>query len=169
MAVDSFKYLPRLIAAFYQMLEVEPRRPIPWTPLAAPLNQSTFGLVTSAGFYAARADSPFDVERERSEPTWGDPSFRRINKAVTTSDLGISHLHINTADILHDPNIVFPRDRLAELIESGRIGGLAEDNYSFMGYQGYPPNTVGWEQEYGPQVAQAFKNAGVQCVILTPV
>jgi len=169
MVVDSFKYLPRLIAAFYQMAEVEPRRPIPWTPMSGPLDQCTFGLVTSAGLYAANTDSPFDVERERLEPTWGDPSFRRITKDISTEDLAISHLHFNTADIQRDPNIVFPRERMEELVENGRIGGLAEENFSFMGYQGYPPDTKAWEQEYGPQVAQALKSAGVQCVILTPV
>lgn len=169
MAVDSFKFLPRLIATFYQMMEVEARRPIPWTPLPGPLDQCTFGLVTSAGLYAAGIEEPFDVVRERREPRWGDPSFRRITKQVSTHDLGISHLHLNTADILLDPNIVFPRERMEALAVRGRIAGLAEANYSFMGYQGYPPDTTAWEQEYGPQVAQAFLDAGVHCVLLTPV
>jgi D-proline reductase (dithiol) PrdB len=169
MVVDSFKYLPRLIAMFYQMTEVTSRRPIPWHPVPGPLDQCTFGLVTSAGLYAAKSDRSFNLERERCEPTWGDPSFRRITRDVSTRDLAISHLHINTADIQRDPNIVFPRERMDELVINGRIAGLAEDNFSFMGYQGYPPDTKAWEHEYGPQVARDFLGAGVQCVILTPV
>ena len=169
MPVDSFKFLPRLIATFYQMLEVEARQPIPWTPLPLPLDQCNFGLVTTAGLYDPGSEEPFDVERERREPRWGDPSFRRITKQVPTHDLAISHLHLNTADILLDPNIVFPRTRMEALAARGRIAGLADENYSFMGYQGYPPDTTAWELEFGPQVAQSFLNAGVQCVLLTPV
>ena len=78
MAVDSFKFLPRLIATFYQMLEVEARRPIPWTPLPMPLEQCTFGLVTTAGLYDARIEEPFDVERERREPRWATPAFAAL-------------------------------------------------------------------------------------------
>ncbi len=169
MAVDSFKFLPRLIAAFYQTMEVEARRPIPWTPLPGPLEQCTFGLVTSAGLYAAGIESPFDIERERRDPRWGDPSFRSIARHVPAYELGISHLHLDTTDILRDPNIVLPRETMEALAARDRIGGLADVNYSFMGYQGFPPDTTSWEHEYGPLVAQAFLEAGVQCVLLTPV
>jgi hypothetical protein len=75
MTVDSFKFLPRLIAMFYRMTKREPEMPIPWTSLGRPLSECTFGLVTSAGLYLRESDRPFDVERERQNPTWGDPSF----------------------------------------------------------------------------------------------
>lgn len=47
MPVDSFKYLPRIIAVFYQMTDRQPELPIPWTPLSRPLTECKFGLVTS--------------------------------------------------------------------------------------------------------------------------
>jgi len=67
MPVDSFKYLPRLIATFYQMTDRQPELPIPWTPLPAPLPDCTFGLVTSGGLYQQGVEPPFDLARERRE------------------------------------------------------------------------------------------------------
>ena len=49
MAVDSFKFLPRILATFYQMTDQEPELPIPWTPLSRPPANCKFGLITSGG------------------------------------------------------------------------------------------------------------------------
>ncbi len=168
MTVDSFKFLPRLIAMFYRMTNREPQMPIPWTPLGRPLRECTFGLVTSAGLYTRETDRPFDVERERQKPTWGDPSFRVIPSDIESSAVGASHLHFNTADVEADFNIQLPIHRFLTLAAEGQIGGLAASNYSFMGYQGFPPDTTEWEERYGPEVAEAFINEGVNCVLLTP-
>jgi len=168
MTVDSFKFLPRLIAMFYRMTKREPEMPIPWTPLRRPLSECTFGLVTSAGLYMRKSDRPFDVEGERQKPTWGDPSFRIIPSDIESGKVGASHLHFNTADVEVDFNIQLPIHRFLTLVEEGRIGGLAASNYSFMGFQGFPPDTTEWEERYGPEVAEAFLNEGVNCVLLTP-
>src|SRR5881628_3477834 len=72
MPVDSFKYLPRSIAAYYQTLRVERMYPIPWTPLSKPLNQCRLALVTTAGIYDKAREPPFDAGREKREPMWGD-------------------------------------------------------------------------------------------------
>ena len=138
MPVDSFKFLPRLIASFYQTTKREPQHPIPWTPLTKPLSKCKFGLVTSAGLYVKGAQSPFDIERERAEPTWGDPTYRTIPTDTPQEALAVSHLHLNTTDIEQDVNIVLPLHRFQELAAVGRIGGLAETHYSFMGFQGFP-------------------------------
>lgn len=166
--VDSFKYLPRLIALFYQSQTVEPPSDIPWTPLARPLNRARIALVTSAGLYHRPTQPPFDLHREQEEPTWGDPSFRRIPSHTPLGELGVSHLHINPEPMLQDINVVFPLQRLAELAEEGFIGSIATDGYSFMGYQGFPPDTRRWQEETAPQVAEALKADGVQGVLLTP-
>ena len=168
MTVDSFKYLPRIIAAFYQTTEREPELPIPWTPLARPLSESKFGLVTSGGLYHRGAEPPFDVEREQAEPTWGDPSYRSIPVDIPQAELGASHLHINTEDVLADINILLPIRRFQELETEGVIGSLAERAYSYMGYQGYPPDASAWQETYAPQVAEMLKAEGVNCVLLTP-
>lgn len=168
MSVDSFKFLPRILAAYYQATEQQPRLPIPWTPLPRPLAECRFGLVTSGGLYRIGIDPPFDLERERSEPTWGDPTYRKIPVDTRTEELGVSHLHINTADVEADMNILLPIHRIQELVKSGRVGGLAPEAYSFMGYQGFPADTAAWEQHYGPEVADFLKGAEVDCVLLTP-
>jgi hypothetical protein len=70
--VDGFRFLPPGLKAWIRSFI--PRGdftgPIPWTPLAKPLRQATMGLVTSAGI-SLKTDPPFDMEREKREPTWG--------------------------------------------------------------------------------------------------
>jgi D-proline reductase (dithiol) PrdB len=165
MPVDSFKYLPRSIAAYYQTLRVDRADPIVWTPLSKPLSDSRFGLVTTAGIYDKERDPPFDAEREKREPIWGDPTYRRIRREAVQGQIAASHLHINNRDILADANIVLPVSRFGELEEQGVIGSLAAENYSFMGYQ---PNTSEWRERYGPEVAGLLKDEAVDAVLLTP-
>jgi D-proline reductase (dithiol) PrdB len=168
MTVDSFKFLPRLIATYYKMTEREPRLPIPWTPLERPIQDAKIGLVTSGGLYMADSQRSFDLQREREQPTWGDPTYRRIPADVDHQDLAVSHLHLNTSDIEIDFNILLPIHRVQEMVNEGIVGGLSEQHFSFMGYQGYPPTSEAWENIYGPEVAEAFINEGVHCVLLTP-
>ena len=168
MPVDSFKYLPRLIAAIYQTTELAPELPIPWTPLPYPLPECKFGLVTSGGLYHRGVEPPFDLQREIDDPTWGDPTFRIIPIDIKQEELGASHLHVNTQFVQEDINVLLPVHRFQELVAEGRIGGLAEHHYSFMGYQGYPPDTSAWRGVYGPQVAEKLIDEGVNCVLLTP-
>ncbi len=111
MSVDSFKYLPRIIAAFYQMTDRQPELPIPWTPLPRPVADCKFGLVTSGGLYQRGVEPPFDLERERQEPTWGDPTYRILPADIQQAEVGASHLHINTRDVLEDVNILLPTHR----------------------------------------------------------
>ncbi len=168
MPVDSFKYLPRIIAFYYRMTERQPELPIPWTPLPGPLSECSFGLVTTGGLYHQSVDSPFDTQRETQEPTWGDPTYRIIPTDIRQAEVGASHLHYNTNDVLEDMDILMPAHRFRELLADGRIGGLAPHAYSFMGYQGFPADTTAWEETHGPEVAQKLKAEGVQCVLLTP-
>ena len=168
MPVDSFKFLPRLIRLFYEANEITPQHPIPWTPLEKPLSACTFGLVTSGGLYLKDRQPPFDLERERAEPEWGDPSYREIPVEVQPSEIGVSHLHVNTTDIERDFNILLPIEPFQELVATGEIGGLAARHYSFMGYQGFPPSARTWQETYAPQVAAGFLAQGVNCVLLTP-
>jgi D-proline reductase (dithiol) PrdB len=168
MVVDSFKFLPRVLAAFYQMTDQEPELPIPWTPLSTPVPECKFGLITSGGLYHKDHEPPFNLEREREEPTWGDPTYRSIPVDFQGDKVAASHLHLNTRDMIADLNILLPIHRFQELTLEGHIGGLASCAYSFMGYQGFPPNTEAWETIYGPQVAGKFNAEGVRCVLLTP-
>jgi len=168
MRVDSFKYLPRLIASFYQMSDRQPEHPIPWTPLPRPLSECKFGLVSTAGLYQIGVEPPFDLEREKTKPTWGDPTYRKIPFDIDQADVGVAHLHMNARDVTSDINILLPIHRFQELAVAGRIGSIAPIAFSFMGYQGFPPDTSSWREHYAPETAKAFLGSGVDCVLLTP-
>mgnify|MGYP000327268336 FL=1 len=167
--VDSFKFLPRLIATFYRNQQPLVEGEIPWTPLTKPLSQCKLSLITTAGLYCKEVQPPFDTEREQAEPTWGDATYRPIPTDCSPDQIGISHLHINPLPILQDLNVVFPVQRMRELVAEGRIGSLAAQAYSFMGYQGFPPNPRAWLETSAPQVALALQGEGVDGLLLTPV
>ncbi len=167
MKVDSFKYLSRLVTRYYKMSQVRAEMPIPWTPLARPLSESRFSLVTSGGLYHKGHEPPFDLEGEKRQPTWGDPTYRCLPADMDPAEVGVSHLHLNTADIEADMNILLPIQRFDELVDAGRIGSLAGQAYSFMGYQGYPADQRPWKEQYGPEVAQKLLAGGVDNVLLT--
>ena len=166
-AVDSFRCTSRLISRYYRLTRVETELPIPWSPLTRPLRESRFGLVTSGGLYRKGHEPPFDLDRERREPTWGDPSFRVLPVDMDPAEAGVAHYHINKRDVLADMNILLPNQRFQELVNEGRIGGLASHAYSFMGYQGFPADLTGWRETYGPQVADRLVADGANCVLLT--
>jgi D-proline reductase (dithiol) PrdB len=118
--------------------------------------------------YHQGVEAPFDLQREIEEPTWGDPTYRTIPIDIRQSEVGASHLHINTQWVEEDINVLLPVSRFQELVEEGVIGGLARCAYSFMGYQGFPPNPAAWQETYGPQVAEKLKEQGVDCVLQAP-
>jgi hypothetical protein len=165
MTVDSFKYLPRSIAAYYQTLNVQRANPIPWTPLKKPLSDARVAAVTTAGIYVKDSQPPFDAEREKREPMWGDPTYRRIPRDIRQDQIGASHLHINNRDLLSNVDTVLPIHRLVELEAEGVVGSLAPTSFSFMGYQ---PNTTEWRDRYGPEVARLMKDEAVDAVLLAP-
>jgi D-proline reductase (dithiol) PrdB len=165
MPVDSFKYLPGSIAAYYRNLVVPKADPIPLTPMRKPLSETRFALVTTAGIYVEGVEPGFDQEGERRNPMWGDPTFRRIPRDVRPEQIGASHLHLNNRDLQADLNIVLPVHRFAELEAEGAIGSLAPTAYSFMGYQ---MDNRDWREKYAPEVAGLMKDEAVDAALLTP-
>ncbi|MBI5897031.1 MAG: hypothetical protein HZB24_13850 [Desulfobacterales bacterium] len=137
---------------------------IPWTPLRKPLAEITFALMTSAGI-SIKTDPPFDMLRERREPTWGDPGYRAIPREAGAADVEVNHLHITTAFIKEDLNVILPLARFRELEKGGRIGRLAPTNYSYYGYQ---PDPTVLLKESMPHVARRMHAEGVEAVFLTP-
>ncbi len=165
MSVDSYAFLPR---AFRAMFEAEPQfdhEPV-WAEFEVPLGQARVGLLSSAGMFLAEAQEPFDVERERREPTWGDPTLRMISEDVVQSQIDATHLHINTADLLTDLNIALPIHRLAELAADGVIGETAPEHFSVMGFQQEGADV--WRNETGPDIAARCHAADIDALILAP-
>ncbi len=123
--------------------------------------------MTSGGLYHKGHEPPFAGERERREPPWGDPSFRTLPAGMEHAEVGVSHLHINGKDVVADMNILLPIQRFRELVDEGRVGGLAGHAYSFMGYQDFPADSSGWQNIYGPAVRDRLLAEQVDCVLLS--
>ena len=164
--VDGFKFMPPSLQAWIrQGIPAEDfSGGIPWTPLGKPVTEATFALMTSAGI-SMKNDLPFDMERERREPTWGDPSHREIRRDATGDHVDVNHLHVKTNYIHEDINVMLPLQRFAEFEEEGIIGRLAPTSYSFYGFQLNPQVLL---EETLPKVASRMSGEGVDAVLLTP-
>jgi len=147
--VDGFRFMPPALRAWIS--KDIPDQPfggdIPWTPLKKPIKETTFTLITTAGI-SMKTEPPFDLEREKIEPAWGDPSYREIPRTATESDIEVSHLHINTAYIKKDI-----------------IGRLAATCYSYYGFQLDPTALL---EETMPLVAASMRQENIEAVLLTP-
>jgi D-proline reductase (dithiol) PrdB len=164
--VDGFRYLPPGLAAWIQTFIPEEnfKGPIPWTPLEKPLAQSKVALVTSAGI-SRPPDPPFNMEREKREPYWGDPTSRFLPADTAEADIRVDHLHINTSYILQDIDVILPIRRLHELARDEIVGNAAETHYSFYGFQWERNGFI--EQGIAP-MAERMKKEEVEAVLLTP-
>ena len=164
--VDGFLFMPPALRAWIS--KDIPDQPfsgkIPWTPLDKSINETTFTLMTTAGL-SMKSDAPFDMEREKAEPAWGDPSYREIPRTATESDIEVSHLHINTEYIKQDINVMLPMTRFQEFEKEGIIGKLTPTCYSYYGFQLDPTALL---NETMPQVADRMRHENVEAVLLTP-
>ena len=166
--VDSFRFLPRSFVPMYTdapPLDGE-GEPV-WTEFVPRLSDARIALVTSAGLYLKDEQPPFDADRERQEPTWGDPTHRVLPAGVTTAALGMTHLHVNNVDILADHNVALPTDVLEQLAAEGALAGQTAHHYSVMGYQ--QAGVEVWRNETAPAIASQLRVDGADGVVLAPV
>lgn len=134
---------------------------VPWVDVPVPLQQAQLALVTTAGIHH-RHQQPFDM----LDPD-GDPSFRAIDGATLFDDFLITHDYYNHSDADRDPNIIFPLDRLRELVDENVIGRLAATHYSFMGHID-GPHIDTLVRRTAVEVAERLRAAEVDLVLLTP-
>ena len=163
--VDGFLFMPPALRAWIS--KDIPDQPfsgkIPWTPLDKSISETTFTLMTTAGL-SMKSDPPFDMEREKAEPAWGDPSYREIPRTATESDIEVSHLHINTEYIKQDINVMLPLTRFQEFEKEGIIGKLTPTCYSYYGFQLDPTALL---NETMPKLADRMRHENVEAVLLT--
>ncbi len=166
--VDSFRFTGRTIKQFILKAidDMTPKSDTPWSKVSKPLSESRVALLTTAGI-SMRSDTPFDMAGERANPTWGDPSWRRIDADAAAEDVAVNHLHIDTSYIERDLNVALPLARLSELAADGVVGSSAPGHYSIMGFQGNDASTL--ENTAGPEIARAMKSDAVDLVVLAPV
>ena len=120
MSIDSYRFLD--FASRHVMKAWAAREEpgvIPFTPLAKPLRECTVALVSTAGI-ARNDDRPFDQERERREPWWGDPSFRVIPLGTTEEAQEFDSYTGGQSEKQFILHYNFPNDSVGE---TGRISG----------------------------------------------
>ena len=93
---------------------------IPYTPLRRDLKECRIALVSTSGAYV-EGMQPF---------TDNDISFRLIPNDTVTNNIRFVPGHFDTAPGAQDPNVMFPLDRLRELLAAGEIGKLSEHHIS---------------------------------------
>lgn len=133
--------------------------PISWTPLDKPLSECTVSLVTTGGAHL-RSQPPFDVLKAD-----GDWSFRRIPSETPSADLTFTHTHYNHVDADHDPNCLFPLDRLRDLRDRRVIRDVGR---TLFGLMGWVPNATPLIRETAPVIAKTLAEEGVDVVVLSP-
>jgi D-proline reductase (dithiol) PrdB len=167
MKVDSFRFLPRSFRPLYEGRGAFPdEEDAVWAPFAKRLAESRIALLSSAGLYLKATQASFDVEREQSQPEWGDPTWRRIPADANRSDLAVAHLHINDEDLLADPEIALPAKALAQLAADGVVGSATPEHISVMGYQ--ERSLEGWRQETLPELIVQLRDQNADGLILAP-
>lgn len=165
MSIDSYRFLD---FASRQVMKAwaarQERGVIPFTPLAKPLRDCTIALVSTAGI-ARNDDQPFDQDRERRDPWWGDPSFRVIPLGTTEKDVRLYHMHIDPRFGQADLDVVLPMRRLTELADDGTVGQPAPRHYSLMGYILDPTVLI---EDTAPAIADRMRADAVDAVALVP-
>jgi D-proline reductase (dithiol) PrdB len=167
MRVDSYAFLPRSFRAMY---ENPPRIPGEegevWAPMEVRLADATVALLTSAGVYVEAEQEPFDMDRERQDPSWGDPTWRAIPRATAQGALGMTHLHVNPADTLADHEVSLPLRALDALVVDGVVGESAPTHYSVMGYQQHGLEV--WRSRTANEIVERLRDEHVDAICLAP-
>lgn len=160
-AVQLFKRVPWLAERWARTHRFVEAEAIPWAPLQKPLRACVVALATTAGVHL-KTQPPFDMD----DPD-GDPSYRVIPSDVDAGALTITHKYYDHSAADRDINVVLPMDRLSELRDEGRIGGIAPRFVSFMGHiDGRHVQTL--IGDTAPAVARQLKADGVDAAFLTP-
>jgi hypothetical protein len=168
MIVDSFRFLPRSFVPLYENAQPLPGEDEPvFAPFEKRLAEASVTLLTSAGLYLEGSQAPFDADRERREPTWGDPTHRVLPADLAGRRLGMMHLHVNPDDVLADPDIALPADVLAALVADGRVGSSTPSHISVMGYQ--EAGLTVWRTETAPAIVARLRDERSDGVVLAPV
>ena len=123
------------------------------------LAKQRVAIVTTAGLHL-RGDQAFDSGGAGID-------YRVIPGDVAPADLVMSHASVNfdRTGFQSDWNVVFPLDRLRELVRDKIVGAVAAFHYSFMG-------AIPKIERYEPkarELAALLRQDKVDAVLLTPV
>jgi D-proline reductase (dithiol) PrdB len=128
------------------------------TPLLAgkQISERRVVIISTAGLHR-RGDRAFDRD---------DGSYRVIPAQTPARDLVMSHVSVNfdRTGFQQDHNVVFPIDRLRELVADGTVGSMASVHYSFMG--AFPVDAA---EPHARHLAGMLKADKVDAALLVPV
>jgi D-proline reductase (dithiol) PrdB len=156
---DSYARFRANSAKVHDYFEFTSNHPVAFTPLARPIRESTVALVSTSGVHL-RTQKLFDEKKHA-----GDWSYRVIPSQTPSSELVITHGHYEHSAADGDPNVVFPIDRLRELVAEGVVGALAPNHY---GLSGFIPESHHLVEETGPELGRRLREEKVDAVVLTP-
>ena len=127
----------------------------PWVS-GLSLSQRRVAIITTAGLHG-RHDRPFQMIP--------DDYYRVIPGNVQANDLVMSHLSagMDRTGYQRDWNVVFPLDRLREMVEEGIIGSVADFHYSYNSIRAKEDATAPIQE-----VASMLKKDNVDAVLLFP-
>jgi D-proline reductase (dithiol) PrdB len=136
-----------------------------WRPgaqMRVPLNQAKMAIVTTAAFYLP------DQEAFDEKLKGGDYSYRVIPRGTQLDRLQIGHRSsaFDPTGIREDKNLALPLERFEEMLQEGRIGGINNRHFSFMGAVTAPGRLMSCT---APEVAALLLEDRVDAVFLTPV
>jgi len=147
--------LPEDLRPYIENLECPRYDTRPWVD-GPPLRERRVAMISTAGLQC-RGDRPYAHDAI---------DYRVIPGDVLANDLVMSHISTNfdRTGFQQDYNVVFPLDRLRELVEEGVIGSLADYHYSFMG-----STTPDRFEPTVEKLVPILKGDGVNAVLLIPV
>jgi len=153
--VKRLSEMPEVEATHLRRLECPTYDDTPLLP-GKPLTERRVVVISTAGLHK-RSDRPFRP---------GDGSYRLIPAETAASELVMSHISVNfdRTGFQQDLNVVFPIDRLRELVAEGAVGSMASVHYSFMG--AFPPAAA---EPHAQHLAGLLKADKVDAVLLVPV
>ena len=153
--VKRLNEMPEVEAAHLRRLEC-PTYDLTALLPGKPLGERRVSIISTAGLHK-RGDRPFRP---------GDGSYRVIPAETAANELLMSHISVNfdRTGFQQDLNVVFPIDRLRELVADRTVGSMASVHYSFMG--AFPPAAA---EPHAQHLAGLLKADKVDAVLLVPV
>tara|TARA_B100000700_G_scaffold314024_1_gene399996 strand:- start:358 stop:828 length:471 start_codon:yes stop_codon:yes gene_type:complete len=122
-----------------------------------PLNEAKVALVTTAALYREGGDG-FELGDS-------DSHYEVLPREVRDLALGHASVNFDRGGFAADINVVYPIDRLREFAETGIIGKVAENHYSFAGNQSDTVSEIRFDS--GPLCAKEMLKEEVDVVLLT--
>jgi len=132
---------------------------VPLASVRKPLRDCRLTFVSTAGVQP-RGSIPLDTVHPI-----GDYTFRRVPSGSRPADLEIHQIKYPTVGAHRDLNVIFPIERLQELVAEGALGGLTADFFTFIGYN-MDPDRV--ERDLAVGIADAVEGEQADIALMCP-